>query len=87
MKEKAKIVFIIIVSLVVVATGSFSVYAGIYYHADESVEDSLVSSSEVRVEREEDVVCFVHEQPEADFIFYPGGKVGNKVPKTNTKKT
>lgn len=50
-------------------------YAGDYYRADLAAELAMQGSDSVTVELSGNLTVFAPEQPEAGFIFYPGGKV------------
>lgn len=52
-----------------------AVYAGDYYRADLAAELAMQGSDAVTVEQSGNLTVFAPEQPEAGFIFYPGGKV------------
>ena len=75
MKQKLKIAFIVIISVVIPFACAFGVYTGDYYRAEEGVEKYLKSSDVVTVTNEGKDIVFAPKDPTALFVFYPGGKV------------
>ena len=75
MKQKLKIAFVVIVSVLILFACAFGVYTGDYYRAEEGVENYLKSSDVVTVTVESKDIVFAPKAPTALFVFYPGGKV------------
>lgn len=82
MKKKSKRglvlkILIPIFSVILIGFVSFFIYAEIYYHADESVDTSLKSSTLLNVEEKKSTIEFTPtlNAKKTGFIFYPGGKV------------
>ncbi len=71
---KKKILIIIAAALLAIAI-AVGIYAGDYYHADETATASLNGSETVTVMQKENLTVFTPEEATAGFIFYPGGKV------------
>lgn len=53
------------------------IYAGDYYRADAAALEALAGTGTVTVEQTGNLTVFAPGEPEAGFIFYPGGKVEN----------
>ena len=82
MKKKSKRgkilkILIPIFSVILICFISFFIYAEIYYHADESVDTALKSSTLLTVEENKNDIEFtpVLNTSKSGVIFYPGGKV------------
>ncbi len=71
---KKKILIFIAAALLAIAI-AVGIYAGDYYHADETAMASLNGSETVTVMQKENLTVFTPEESTAGFIFYPGGKV------------
>ena len=72
---KKKLILIIPLSVILILTVSFFVYAGIYYHADAAAEEALVSDGKVQVTKTDYGWFFDGPSTENALIFYPGAKV------------
>ena len=68
-------VVIIVAVVPVVITLVFLIYTMIYYHADATVQEYLISDSEVKVESADDWYFFDGPGEHSAMIFYPGAKV------------
>ena len=75
MKQKIKVIFIIVLSVAILLACLFGVYAGDYYHAENDIDDYLKSSDTVTVTRDGNAVIFAPKEATYLFVFYPGGKV------------
>lgn len=74
-RKKWKIVLIVIPAVLVLSLAGFLIYAGIYYHADESAQRAMQSDTSVTVEQKDGLIVFSPKRAEWGLIFYPGGKV------------
>ena len=72
MKRK---IWIIPLLIVVLLSGAFFLYTGIYYHADSTASEALVSDQTVSVTKTDFGWYFDGPSQEDALIFYPGGKV------------
>jgi hypothetical protein len=67
---------LVVLLLVVLALGvGCGVYVSDYYPADQAALTAMASSSTVTVQQQDGVTVFLPENPQAGFVFYPGGKV------------
>jgi hypothetical protein len=75
-KNRYKILGILLLVVIVIAVGT-GVYIGDYYRADDTALSLLAdeTSSVTIIEKENDTICFLPENPTSGLIFYPGGKV------------
>jgi hypothetical protein len=75
-KKRYKILGILLLVVIVIAVGT-GVYIGDYYRADDTALSLLAdeTSSVTIIEKENDTICFLPENPTSGLIFYPGGKV------------
>ena len=65
----------IMAAVLLILVLAVAVYAGDYYRADAAAVTALAGSETVTVEQNGNLTVFSPENPEAGFIFYPGGKV------------
>ena len=75
MKKRILKISAILVAVAALFLGGLAIYAADYYHADEAAVAALESSDTVTVETARNMVIFLPQNPQAGFIFYPGGKV------------
>ncbi|MEY8310338.1 alpha/beta fold hydrolase [Erysipelotrichaceae bacterium 51-3] len=76
MKKQTRILLSILIAVVLAIGIGSCAYVSDYYHADETAQEAMVSQDEqIKVEQDGNVTWFIPENPEAGFIFYPGGKV------------
>jgi hypothetical protein len=75
-KNRYKILGILLLVVIVIAVGT-GVYIGDYYPADDTALSLLAdeTSSVTIIEKENDTIFFLPENPTSGLIFYPGGKV------------
>jgi len=74
MKKRIKIILIVFLSLIVILTGAFLIYAADYYKAEPIVEELINNNDSIIVN---DDYTFLKSSVESDtaIIFYPGAKV------------
>ena len=75
MNKKLKISLIVLAAVLLTAVVAFGVYAGIYYHADDTAQAALTTTEKVTVTQCDGYVTFSPEAPAEGLIFYPGVKV------------
>ena len=75
MKKRILKISAVLVAVAALLFGGLAIYAADYYRADESAVAALESSDTVTVETARNMVIFRPQNPQAGFIFYPGGKV------------
>lgn len=77
MWKKFKKAVVIVVAVLLVITGVFSIYAGDYYHADlQTITDWSLDADYEKMERLQDgSLVFYPAEYDSAVIFYPGGKV------------
>ena len=78
MKKKILKISAVLVAVAALLFGGLAIYAADYYRADESAVAALESSDTVTVETARNMVIFRPQNPQAGFIFYPGGKVEHR---------
>lgn len=75
---KKRKIWIAAAAVLLVLILAVAAYAGDYYRADEIAVEALAASETVTVEHTGNLTVFAPAQPEAGFIFYPGGKVEHR---------
>ena len=75
MKKRLKKIALTAAVLVAVCAAALFIYAGDYYHADETAVTALENTDTVSVEITDNMAVFRPKTVEAGFVFYPGGKV------------
>lgn len=75
MKKRLKKIALTAAVLAAVCAAALFIYAGDYYHADETAVTALKNTDTVSVEITDNMAIFRPEKIEAGFVFYPGGKV------------
>lgn len=76
MKKKRKIISRICLILLLILGVSSAVYLSDYYRADENAEAAMAyQGSDVRIEKNSNLISFMPKAPRSGLIFYPGGKV------------
>lgn len=77
MTSKKKLIFIIILSILVIALSSFGIYVSDYYSADSQALAALIPTENYEVNNTELSITFTptEKQSSVGIIFYPGGKV------------
>ena len=74
MKKRFKIALITIVSLVLIVTGAFLLYASDYYRADDAAVSLMQSEASIQV-RDNLIIVSPPAPGDTALIFYPGAKV------------
>ena len=76
-RKKWPIVLGSVITILVVLTVAFFIYAGQYYHADNEAIQALAGSNLIEVKQNDNELIFKPQSGESKkgFIFYPGGKV------------
>lgn len=76
-RKKWPIVLGSVITILVVLTAAFFIYAGQYYHADNEAIQALAGSNLIEVKQNDNELIFKPQSGESKkgFIFYPGGKV------------
>lgn len=80
MRSKRRLIIILISILLPVALiiGGSAVYFGDYYRSDYEAIGAFMPQNTGWKEEPDNTIVFEPEQPEAGFIFYPGGKVEHR---------
>lgn len=73
--KKKTIKDIIIITIISIIVIPIIFYLNTYYKASETVNDSLISSKTVKVEKNKNGILFDGQGKENIFVFYPGAKV------------
>ncbi len=76
MKKKLRIVFISLITLAILSTTSFFIYASDYYRAD-NVAIAVIQSEDVLHVKDNLIILSPNTPSDTAFIFYPGAKVEN----------
>lgn len=79
MKKRLKRMIIAVAAVAAICVGGIVLYAGDYYHADETVAATIqqaeLSRDNISMEMTDGMVIFRPKEIKAGFVFYPGGKV------------
>ena len=75
MTNRFKKSIIYITATIALSVIAVMVYASDFYRADTTATTALQNSDNISVEITDDMAIFLPEEPQAGFIFYPGGKV------------
>lgn len=75
MKRRNKIILFSFIGFILACLITFFIYTGIYYHADERVEEYLKSNNSVEVIEEKHIIFKPTSDIKGGIIFYPGAKV------------
>ena len=75
---KGRIVFYVVICTVLLLAGTFLIYTGNYYRADNKAMEALVSDETVEVSEEDYGHLFDGPSEAKVLIFYPGAKVEDK---------
>ncbi len=76
-KKKWKRVLLTIFLVICMLAGALGIYAGRYYHMDETAQEALLADKEVSIDEDQKgTIAFIPNQKiKAGLIFYPGAKV------------
>lgn len=76
MEKRTKVILsVCLVILLIIVAGGYA-YISDYYPADETALAAMAyQTDQVQIEQDRDVIWFFPEEPTAELIFYPGGKV------------
>ncbi len=75
-RKRCRIILGTILTFIVLVCAGFAIYAGSYYHADQTALQAMALTDGISVGKTEgDALVFAPSEPRAGLIFYPGGKV------------